>query len=605
MKKKLLSMLLASSMVMALVACGSKEVEESKEPSKSETKKEESKEEVKEEEPEEKELKEVRIIAKKDTTLYYGVEFDLANIEEHPTFAYMNELMAKYGVKLVVEPVANDQFSTVITTRIGSGDIPMDFFQAAGLSTSDVLEYGRAGVFMEINSLLEEYDEDGSVKKAWAEQWPDFEPAYTTPDGEIYFLPYIVKSPVMGDPQGLGHIGSTRGFRIRTDWLEKIGVDYKIEWTIDEIKDVLIQFREQDVNGNGVKDEIAAMDLEKWYGFAQAFGMGYTWDGEFVSFNNTTGETLVPWYMKDNMIAFVEFMQELLAEGIILEEQIGQKTWGDFTYGLAAENRVGLICDYWDNDQCEPYIPVEGAFMSPIVIDAGFGKMITVEGLGSAKGMKFVINGASDKEAMAGFLDCYYSDPEFTDLYRYGMPKDVAERYGVVNWWDRDENGKVQGAEYFGVTYTEDEYKANPYICSVGIDYFFWDTLPRTVYNPQPYEDYVTYFATQQENNAEGRKFDLNKDAARVWKYENYTKCDVNESDYSLAMATPEEEAKIAEIQTDLQTYSTETLTNLILGNYKLEDFDKYVAEMEKMGLSDYVKIYEDRRARYNAIMGK
>ena len=50
MKKKILSLLLASGMVLSLVACGSKPAEESKEETKKEeSKKEESKEEASEE----------------------------------------------------------------------------------------------------------------------------------------------------------------------------------------------------------------------------------------------------------------------------------------------------------------------------------------------------------------------------------------------------------------------------------------------------------------------------------------------------------------------------------------------------------------------------
>jgi hypothetical protein len=68
-----------------------------------------------------------------------------------------------------------------------------------------------------------------------------------------------------------------------------------------------------------------------------------------------------------------------------------------------------------------------------------------------------------------------------------------------------------------------------------------------------------------------------------------------------LAVPSAEETATMAKIQNDIVTYSQETITKLILGQYSVNDIDKYIDTLKNLGLEDYVKIYQNRHDRYQA----
>ena len=67
------------------------------------------------------------------------------------------------------------------------------------------------------------------------------------------------------------------------------------------------------------------------------------------------------------------------------------------------------------------------------------------------------------------------------------------------------------------------------------------------------------------------------------------------------ALPTDEELEIVDEYRTVLETYASELLTDLILGRKSLDDLDKYIAEMEGLGLNEYCDMVA---ARYNRAIG-
>ena len=65
-----------------------------------------------------------------------------------------------------------------------------------------------------------------------------------------------------------------------------------------------------------------------------------------------------------------------------------------------------------------------------------------------------------------------------------------------------------------------------------------------------------------------------------------------------LAVATQEETKRTSEILTDLDTYSQELLTKLILGQKSLDDWDSYMDDLKRLGLDELIEIYQGRYDR-------
>jgi putative aldouronate transport system substrate-binding protein len=65
-----------------------------------------------------------------------------------------------------------------------------------------------------------------------------------------------------------------------------------------------------------------------------------------------------------------------------------------------------------------------------------------------------------------------------------------------------------------------------------------------------------------------------------------------------LAFPTNAESDRMNEILPDLQTYTQELITGLIMGEKKLTGWDGYIADMKRLGLDEYVSIYQARLDR-------
>lgn len=120
---------------------------------------------------------------------------------------------------------------------LATGNIPDIVASAQIKEFAD--QYGPQGAFLPLNDLI---DEHAPNIKAVFEKIPGLKSAITSSDGNIYYLPYIPD----------GKYG--RAYYIRTDWLNKLGLD--VPQTVEEYESALRAFKTQDPNGNGVADEV-------------------------------------------------------------------------------------------------------------------------------------------------------------------------------------------------------------------------------------------------------------------------------------------------------------------------------------------------------------
>jgi len=120
---------------------------------------------------------------------------------------------------------------------LASGELP-DIIGSSKIK--DVVnQYGPQGAFMPLNDLI---DEHAPHLQAFFAERPGVRNALTAADGNMYYIPYLPD----------GKYG--RAFWVRTDWLNKLGLD--VPQNVEEYETVLRAFRDQDPNGNGLKDEV-------------------------------------------------------------------------------------------------------------------------------------------------------------------------------------------------------------------------------------------------------------------------------------------------------------------------------------------------------------
>ena len=114
---------------------------------------------------------------------------------------------------------------------LASGEYP-DIFYRAGLSVSDLVNYGSKGAIIPLNDLIEEHAVNLNER---IEDYPTIEKEITMADGNIYSMPTI---------NGTNNTIGARNW-INVDWLEAVNME--MPTTLDELEAVLTAFKEHNI----------------------------------------------------------------------------------------------------------------------------------------------------------------------------------------------------------------------------------------------------------------------------------------------------------------------------------------------------------------------
>ncbi|SHI05476.1 extracellular solute-binding protein [Clostridium grantii] len=181
--------------------------------------------------------------------LYNNLTFD----SEWPVFKEAAK-NTNVSLKGILSKSSSDE-ATAYNLMIASGDMP-DIVSYK--SVSDLEKLGRDGGLIVLNDLIDEYAPN---LKAYMEKNPKFKKEALALDGNIYAIPkYFDVEPA-------------EGYFIRKDWLDKLGLE--VPQTIEELYTVLKAFKEKDPNGNGKADEVPYFDRVQ---AGNIFDFFYLWD---------------------------------------------------------------------------------------------------------------------------------------------------------------------------------------------------------------------------------------------------------------------------------------------------------------------------------------
>ena len=163
---------------------------------------------------------------------------------------FTNYLEDKLGIELefYMLPVdAGDTRTKVALMATGGEALPDVFVVDNFLSAEMILAYGQAGLFMPIEDYVNDPEKMPNFNAIPDEDRAILCTAQTQADGHMYSLSAYEPETWNFTP-----------FRmyINKAWLDALNL--QVPTTTDELKDVLIAFRDGDPNGNGIKDEIGA-----------------------------------------------------------------------------------------------------------------------------------------------------------------------------------------------------------------------------------------------------------------------------------------------------------------------------------------------------------
>lgn len=355
------------------------------------------------------------------------------------------------------------------------------------------------------------------------------------------------------------------GPMIRKDWLDKLGLE--IPKTMDDWYNVLKAFKEKDPNGNGKADEIpfASHKSPAFNSFAAAYG--------------TLKSTM---YVKDGKVVygsiqpeFKEFITEMAKwykEGLIdsefaaLEKTVYDSYMsGDISGATINYVGSGMSAYLSANKDNSEYNLVAAPWPSKTTGATAYNPRQMLRQGGDDQGTALTTS-CKDIDLALEFMDYLYSE-EGTTLLNWGIE---GETYTV-------ENGEKKFTDYV----VNNSEGLSPLEVMMPISFTSHGLVGKIM-------DADAYKGIQYNKPAQA-------DAFVQW----------SSGDYSLMTdtwpMTADEKSRVSAINTEMQAYEEEMYTKMIMGVEPIENFDKFVAEMEKFGVRELEKIHQTAYERYMA----
>jgi putative aldouronate transport system substrate-binding protein len=352
----------------------------------------------------------------------------MPNITDYET-NYFTQYMEKFNnvnLDFYLLPNTGVDIRAKISLMVASDDLP-DIFITTALSTEAILDYGSKGAFIPLNKYI-----NNPAASPYFSAIPDGDKgimvtSMTAADGNIYSVASYGPETWNLTPNRL---------YLNQAWVNKLGL--KMPVTTEDLRNVLIAFRDRDPNGNGKKDEIPL------YGF---FDGGYgentiiTLINSFVFYNeerlaldasgnNVTAPFVDPAFRKALIYINGLFKDGLMAPSLFTDDEqqfraamnlspsiVGLSGSGS----LSTWTNVDTNANFWEMTMIPPPVGPDGVGYSPYT------------GINPSQ-IAFITSKCKNPDLAWKFLDSFY-EGDITIISRFGeegvdwsrKPEDLAK----------------------------------------------------------------------------------------------------------------------------------------------------------------------------------
>ncbi|MFC5652341.1 ABC transporter substrate-binding protein [Paenibacillus solisilvae] len=483
------------------------------------------------------------ILDKPITLSVIGPDVGSAKWDTMQVFKDMEKLS---NIKLTFQTIPVDSFETKKNLIFASGTLP-DIFYAAALTPAEQVTYGSQGTLIPLEKLINDYAPN--LKKLLDEH-PEVRKSITTPDGHIYALPFI----------DLGAVWYKSPLYYNGSFLKKLGVS-KLPSTPDELYDYLKRVKTEDPNGNGKADEIPLTSTKLKDIRVQMLGYWGIYDE--VYYADKEGKVhYTP--QEQGYKEYLTFLNRLWKDDLLDHETFSQTDEQKKSKGKS--NQVALFNDWLPYFMLGGEPNTENPIMAPLKTDIPESP-VAAKSSGISKNGTFAISKTNPApEATMRWVDYQYGY-EGSTLFGQGPEnllwkfKDKAtltkEWLPVPDGGDR-ENFRGKLTPNYGIT-------------TPGV------TIPDVSKGLRSnIDDWV-----EKENKE---------------KILPYAKVP-----YPNVFLTEAEQSEVTSILSDLNTYVEQMEAKFVTGQEPLSSWDKYSAQLKKMGSEKIVKIYQDAYDRWDA----
>ena len=454
----------------------------------------------------------------------------------------------------------------------GGDDLP-DVLLVSGttLTPEAILNYGANGVF----AMLDEYIADSELMPNYnaipAEDKAIMETAQTMADGHTYSLSRY-------EPE-TWNLTPNRTF-INRAWLDKLGLE--MPTSTDELKEVLIAFRDGDPNGNGLADEIGVYGWQSGtYGqniIASLMNSFVFWDSGIVNGGlslDEDGKTVIAPFTTEGWRDGLRYLNDLYKEGLLSASTF---TDSDTQYRATLNeetNCVGLtssgsLSSWPDAANNANFLEME--LMPPLTGPDGVCYTPYYEY--TPNQVAFIFEGTDKMDLAIRFLDAFY-DHDTSLVARFGEE-------GVD--WTRDpeflattSNSYITAGVYDSPSLS---YISNQWL---EITNRTWRAVtPRysTLVEGNSVTNGMVTFNPEDPTqlNAKSEEYYYDKHPEKVLPQLHYTVDEAN---------------RIQQAITNIPDYVNQSLARFITGDLDVDgaDWDTYLSNLENMGLSEWLEV--------------
>ncbi|GIO15679.1 ABC transporter substrate-binding protein [Cohnella xylanilytica] len=460
-----------------------------------------------------------------------------------------SEYEKKTNVRAKFDLVPFEYLEAARNLALTDGSYP-DAFYAARLSARELDRYGRQGILLPLNDLIDRYAPNF---KKLMERYPEIRKGLTMSDGRIYSLPSFY------DPEDFPMLIGVPLW-VNRDWLDRLGMDEPV--TVGQWYDYLKAVKKTDLNGNGRPDEIPFSDngigdlINQLKG---AWGLG----------NRGLGHPLVDVDPKTSGLRFIktspEYRELLEFANRLYRENLIDKEIFTLDYdALLAKGQDGLLGS--------TIVPNPQTLM-------GRSEFV---GLGALEGPRGDRLYSQVKTPMAhvGAFAITDKNPDPAATMRW-----IDYFYGE------------EGATFFfmgleGVTYEKTEDGEWRYVAEITDN-------PDGLTQEQVLRKYVTWMGGSYPGYVRERYFKgsetLPNFAEAAGKAKPYA---VRDLWYAFNFDEAEQET-MGSVGRRIETYVAEMERGFVGGSVPLSYWDRYVRNVEDMGLAEYMRAYESAYERY------
>lgn len=446
------------------------------------------------------------------------------------------DLWIKYqemtGINLEFHTVASQGYDEAKNLMFVSGD-HYDLLVRAILTGPEIVKYGSMGILLPLEDLIPEYAPNF---QKLMDKYPSIAPRITSPDGHIYALPAVIEMDA----------ARTDKYWLNTNWLAQVGKE--IPATFDEFEDVLLAFKGIDFNGNGEADEIpfGAADLLAYINnLCGCWGL----ERQFEQMLNIKDGKVESWLISEEFRDMLRWSNKIYTEGL-LDPEIFTQEYAKFNAKMS-----GQVMGFFFNQAADAFDAANYQGIAPF---QGKSDRIIVKSTPLARdiGTFAIMADTKYPEAALRWQDYFYSD-EGSYLMRYGIEGKT---------WTRDADGYPVYVD--GILNSPDG--SGPAIAKFTI----WPGG-----NAPQYMTEHNAIAVVTEPTAKAQ------DA--LAPYMDY-------SIYAAPLFDQESSERLVILQKDIDDYIKQNVSKFINGDLSLDsDWDTYVDALKKIGIDEYVAIYQ------------